>query len=684
MMQSRWSDADAGALVAELAAKGIGEDLALRIYTTRLLGQDPRLVLHGGGNTSVKTTARDPFGDEVEVLCVKGSGWDMGTIEPAGLPAVRLQALRRLRTVAALSDEEMVNVQRLNLLDSGAPNPSVETLLHAFLPHKFIDHTHSTAVLALTDQPDNEALCREIYGARVGYVPYVMPGFALAKLAADVFDQDPNVEGLVLLNHGVFSFGASAREAYERMIDLVTAAETYLAAKGRRRAAAAPSVTVAPLAEVAAVLRGKLASPRGDGDWQRVVLDHRASSTTMVFVNGPEVARYATQGVVTPDHVIRTKMKPLIAPTPQTGRLEQFRDAVGAAVSAFRRDYDDYFSRNNAAQATPRKKLDATPAVALVPGVGLFGIGRGAREAAVVADIAEVAAQTILDAEAVGAFTPIAEAETFEVEYWSLEQAKLGKGQTKRLAGQVVLVTGGGGAIGRATAMAFAAEGADVVVADVRATAAKDTARAIGGNALAHACDVTDAQAVRALFDAAGARFGGVDIVVSNAGTAATHPIATMPNDLLRDSFEINFFAHQSVAQNAVRVMRLQGTGGVILFNVSKQAVNPGKDFGAYGAAKAALLFLARQYALEHGSDGIRVNAVNPDRIRSGLLHADMISARAAARGVSEADYMSGNLLGLEVTADDVAQAFVRQALALKTTGDVTTVDGGNIAAVLR
>jgi NAD(P)-dependent dehydrogenase (short-subunit alcohol dehydrogenase family) len=247
-----------------------------------------------------------------------------------------------------------------------------------------------------------------------------------------------------------------------------------------------------------------------------------------------------------------------------------------------------------------------------------------------------------------------------------------------------VLVTGGGGAIGRATAMAFAAEGADVVVADVRATAAQDTARAIGGTALAHACDVTDARAVRALFDAAGARFGGVDIVVSNAGTAATHPIATMPNELLRDSFEINFFAHQSVAQNAVRVMRLQGTGGVILFNVSKQAVNPGKDFGAYGAAKAALLFLVRQYALEHGGDGIRVNAVNPDRIRSGLLHADMISARAAARGVSEADYMSGNLLGLEVTADDVAQAFVRQALALKTTGDVTTVDGGNIAAVLR
>jgi rhamnulose-1-phosphate aldolase/alcohol dehydrogenase len=683
-MQSRWSETDAKALVTRLAADGVGEDLGLRVYTTRLLGQDPHLVLHGGGNTSVKTTARDPFGDEVEVLCVKGSGWDMGTIEPKGLPAVRLQPLRRLRSFATLSDEEMVNVQRLNLLDSAAPNPSVETLLHAFLPHKFIDHTHSTAVLALTDQPDNAALCRDVYGARVGYVPYVMPGFALAKLAAEVFDRNPEVEGLVLLNHGIFSFGATAREAYERMIDLVSAAERYIAGKSRRRVAAVPAADVAPLTDVAATLRGALAAPRGDGDWQRVVLDHRGGDTALSFADGADVARYATQGVVTPDHVIRTKGKPLVVPRPQAGELDQFRAAVAAAVSAFRRDYDEYFARHNAAQAVARKKLDSTPAVVLVPGIGLFGVGRDGRDAAVVADVAEVAAETILDAEALGTFRPIAEADMFEVEYWSLEQAKLGKALPKRLVGQVALVTGAGGAIGRATAAAFAAEGADLIVADLRSAAAEETARAIGGTALAHACDVTDAAAVRALFDVAGARFGGVDIVVSNAGTASTHAMATMPDKLLRRSFEINFFAHQSVAQNAVRVMRLQGTGGALLFNVSKQAVNPGKDFGAYGAAKAALLFLVRQYALEHGGERIRVNAVNPDRIRSGLLDDAMIRARATARGVSEKDYMSGNLLGLEVKPEDVAQAFVRQALALKTTGDVTTVDGGNIAAVLR
>src|SRR6516162_3376698 len=228
-MQSRWSDKDAKEFVARYAEKGVNEDLALRTYTTRLLGSDPKLVLHGGGNTSVKTRAKDLLGDDVDVICVKGSGWDMGNIEPAGLPAVRLAELRRLRALDKLSDEDMVNFQRINLLDSTAPNPSVETLLHAFLPHKFIDHTHSTAVLALTDQPDGEAVVREVYGDRVAYVPYTIPGFALAKSVADVFDRNPKVEGLVLLQHGIFTVGGDARQAYERMIEFVTMAEERLA-----------------------------------------------------------------------------------------------------------------------------------------------------------------------------------------------------------------------------------------------------------------------------------------------------------------------------------------------------------------------------------------------------------------------------------------------------------------------
>src|ERR1700712_142742 len=277
-MQSAWTDRDAEAALARYG--NLGRDLALRVYTTRLLGQDPRLVLHGGGNTSVKTRAADLNGEDVEVLCVKGSGWDMGAIEPAGLPAVRLAPLLKLRQREALSDEEMVRLQRANLIDPAAPNPSVEALLHAFIPHKFVDHTHSTAVLSLTDQPDGEALCREVYGSRVGYVPYIMPGFGLAKAAAGVFDADPSVEGLVLVKHGIFSFGDDARQAYERMIALVTMAERRLA-DNRKTAFISVQLPARPasLAQVAPIVRGACSLPddKIEGAWKHFVLEFRCS-----------------------------------------------------------------------------------------------------------------------------------------------------------------------------------------------------------------------------------------------------------------------------------------------------------------------------------------------------------------------------------------------------------------------
>ena len=320
----------------------------------------------------------------------------------------------------------------------------------------------------------------------------------------------------------------------------------------------------------------------------------------------------------------------------------------------------------------------------LVPGLGLFGLGRAKKDARIAADLAEAAIATITDAEAIGRFESIGEADMFDVEYWSLEQAKLGTAKELPLAGQIAAVTGAGGAIGAATAKAFAAAGAEVALLDVDEGAARAAAAAIGGAALAVACDVTDAGSVRAAFDRVAEAFGGVDIAVSNAGGAWQGRIGAVDEAVLRQSFELNFYGHQRVAQNAVRIMLAQGTGGCLLFNVSKQAVNPGPNFGPYGVAKAATLFLVRQYALDYGADGIRANAVNADRIRSGILTDEMIAQRAQARGLSEKDYMSGNLLGREVMAEDVAQAFVAQALALKTTADVTTVDGGNIAAALR
>jgi NAD(P)-dependent dehydrogenase (short-subunit alcohol dehydrogenase family) len=322
--------------------------------------------------------------------------------------------------------------------------------------------------------------------------------------------------------------------------------------------------------------------------------------------------------------------------------------------------------------------------VILVPGLGLFGLGRSKKDARIAADLAEAAVEAITDAEAIGRYTPISEADMFDCEYWSLEQAKLGAAVEKPLAGQVCAVTGAAGAIGMATAKAFAAAGAEVALLDVNLAAAREKAKAIGGAGLPLACDVTDTVSVDAAFGKVAETFGGVDIVVSNAGAAWQGRIGEVAEQVLRQSFELNFYGHQRVAQAAVKIMLKQGTGGCLLFNASKQAINPGANFGPYGLPKAATLFLARQYALDYGADGIRANAVNADRIRSGLLTNDFIKERARARGVSEKDYMSGNLLGREVTADDVAQAFLAQAMALKTTADVATVDGGNIAAALR
>jgi rhamnose utilization protein RhaD (predicted bifunctional aldolase and dehydrogenase)/NAD(P)-dependent dehydrogenase (short-subunit alcohol dehydrogenase family) len=684
-MRSLWSDADAGQIVEPYAERGIARDLALRVYTTRLLGSDPKLVLHGGGNTSVKTVMKDLLDEEVEVLCVKGSGWDMAAIEPAGLPAVRLAPLRKLRRRAALSDEDMVHIQRANLLDPGAPNPSVETLLHAFLPHKFVDHTHSSAVLSIADQPDAAERCADLYGRRMGLVPYIMPGFLLAKKAAEIFEADPAVEGLVLLKHGVFTFGDTAQEAYERMIAMVSRAEEQLA--HRRNRVFAPArlpPAIAEVAEVAPILRGAcaIADPSGSGAYKRFILEFRSSAAVLNYVNGAELHRYGQAGVATPDHTIRTKNYPLIAPAPEKGRLDAFRQAAHASVERFAADYRTYFARHNARLATPKRELDPMPRVILVPGLGLFGLGRGAKDARIAADIAESTIETITDAEAIGRFESVSEADLFDIEYWSLEQAKLGQSNEKPLAGQIAIVTGGAGTIGLATARAMAAAGAEVALLDI--TGVQDAAQKLGGAALAIACDLTDPVAVRLAFDRVAAHFGGIDIVVSNAGAAFQGRIGELEDAVLRRSFELNFFAHQTVAQNAVRIMRTQGTGGCLLFNVSKQAINPGPQAGPYGLPKAATLFLARQYALEYGADGIRANAVNADGIRGGLLTPQFIEQRAAAYGITPSEYMSRNLLRREVTAEDVAQAFVHHALALKTTADVTTVDGGSIAAALR
>lgn len=667
-MRSRWSDAEAAAAVNQWAgAPGSNEDVALRVYTSRLIGAEAALVLHGGGNTSVKTHLPDDLGEPAAVLCVKGSGWDLGDIEPAGLPAVRLETLARLRSLPALSDEDMVNAARTRLLDASAPNPSVETLLHAFLPHRFIDHSHADAILCLADQQDAAALAGEVFGERLAVVPYVMPGFALAKLAAEVYEAHPDCEGLFLAQHGLFTFGETAKQAYERHIGAVSQAEAFVA--GRRTQVAVPSAP-ADYAALAPALRGCLGGSRG------VVLERRATAAALAFASDPEVSSLSQRGTATPDHVIRTKAVPLLLDPQDAG--SDWPGYVAARVQTFRERYDAYFNAQVAAKGVTRTKLSSEPVVALVAGVGIVTVGTSRKAACVAADLYEHTIEVIRGAEAVGRYHALPDGDLFDMEYWSLEQAKLGRKQPAPLQGRVVLVTGAASGIGEATARAFGRLGAALFLID-RDPGVSEVARVLGAESAV--ADVTDEAAVRAAVRGCVEAYGGIDHVISNAGTAPQAPIHECPPEVFEASLAVNLRSHQTLAAAATAVLRAQGQGGSLLFNVSKAAFNPGKGFGPYAVAKAGLYALMKQYAIEGADAGIRANAINADRIRTRLLDEDDVRKRAAARGLDVDAYFRSNLLQRAVTAEDVAEAFVYLAGAQSTTGCVITVDGGNIAA---
>jgi len=421
-MKSGWVDRDAKAIVADGDKAGIDHDLSLRIYTTRLLGRDPKLVLHGGGNTSLKTRMRDLLGAEVGVLRVKASGADMASIELAGFPALRLEPMRELRALATIGDEELLGIERANLIDPRAPNPSVEVMLHAFLPHKFIDHTHATAVLSVIDQPRGEQICAEVFGDRMAFVPYLMPGFSLAKKAIEVFEQAPACEGLILSKHGLVTFGETAREAYERMIAFVSRAEDFIA-RNRNSVAAAVARRPPPVADVAPIVRG-VCSEKDDkieGAWRRLVLEFRTGNAILYFLNSKDLQRLSQAGVITPDHTIRTKNWPLVLNAPEPERMGEFALSAREKTHEFTTRYRDYFARHNKRAGGNKRPLDPLPRVALVPGLGLFGLGRARQDAVIAADIAEAWIECLADAEAIGRFESISEADMFDCEYWPLE-----------------------------------------------------------------------------------------------------------------------------------------------------------------------------------------------------------------------------------------------------------------------
>ncbi|MDA9733167.1 bifunctional aldolase/short-chain dehydrogenase [Candidatus Pelagibacter sp.] len=677
-MKNNWSNLEAKKYIKKYTKLGHSKDMSLRVYTTRLLGRNSELVLHGGGNTSVKTSIKDIDGKNYEVLCVKGSGWDMAEIEPAGLPAVKLNPLLALKNKKYLSDENMVAYQKRNLIDIKSPNPSVETFLHAFLPFKFVDHTHSDAIMDVTNRPNGKDLCKKIFGPKVSIVPYVMPGFGLAKKINEVYKKNPNINCLILLNHGIFTFDNDAKKSYDLMIKYVSIAEKTIRKLKRKKIKQIKNYsTKFKPHEIAPILRGLLTENKD----KKFILNFRSNKTLDYFINGKEVKRYSGIGTATPDHVIRVKPFPLVITPKQNSTIEDFKKIAEKSFNAYRKKYVKYFNTNKKKVKGKKTMLDTSPRVILVQNVGLFSVGDSLNASKIAGDLTETNARVISSVEETTKYKFIPEKDLFDVEYWSLEQAKIKKAK-KILQGNIVVITGGFGAIGSATYKLFKSYGAEIVLLDYDSNKVKEMQSKIKDLCL-H-CDVTNKNSVKNAFKKICEQYGGIDILISNAGTAVGGSIAEVNDDILRQSFEDNFFSHQNCASETIKIMKKQNTQGCLLFNISKQSVNPGKNFGPYGLPKTALLSLCKQYAVDYGSLGIRSNGVNADRIRSGLLNDGMIKSRAKAREVSTDEYMRGNLLLNEVKAEDVAKAFFHLAVSKKTTGAVLTVDGGNIAASLR
>jgi rhamnose utilization protein RhaD (predicted bifunctional aldolase and dehydrogenase)/NAD(P)-dependent dehydrogenase (short-subunit alcohol dehydrogenase family) len=655
-MNSRWNEQEA----AEFA----DDPLALRVYTSRLLGSDPSLVLHGGGNTSVKMTVNDFFGEPVDVLYVKGSGWDLGSIQKPGFAPVRMNALLRMAELPQLSDADMVKQQRAALLDPSAPTPSVEAILHAIIPFIFVDHTHADAVVTITNTTDGERRIRDLYGLDMLIVPYVMPGFILART---VYEMTRGIDwgkldGILLMNHGLFTFSDDARTSYERHLALVTRAEDALAPYTPLRAA----LVVKPQEDLPGLarLRRTVSLVRGGACLAQV----DAGDEALAFANRPDVADVATRGLLTPDHVLRAKRIPLVV----QGDVEQ-------AVDAYVADYRAYFARHAAQYSQRLTPLDPAPRWVVWPGHGTISFGRTVKEITPVADIQRHTRRAIEFAEAMGGWTTLGEAEIFAVEYWELEQAKLSKGgNAPPLLGKIAIVSGAASGIGKACVEALAGQGAAVMALDINPAIGEMFKSAQIRGAI---CDVTDSAALKAAVEATVRHFGGLDIVVCNAGMfPSSQTIEQMGEEAWARSLDLNLTSHQRLLTYSIPYLKV-GIDPAVVIIASKNVPAPGPGAAAYSVAKAGLTQLGRVAALELGQFGIRVNMVHPNAVfDTGIWTPEVLAKRAASYGVSVEEYKKNNLLKIEITSQDVAALVCALAgpVFAKTTGAQVPIDGGN------
>ena len=679
-MDNRWSEEE---------AQGLSE-LDLLVYQSRLIGADSSLVVWGGGNTSIKVDQEDFRGRNTRAMIIKGSGFDMKCIERKHFPALRLEDILPLFEREFMSDEEMVDYLGKCMLEPSAPRPSIETLLHAFLPYKSVAHSHADAVVGLTNNRDTREVLQAAYGDDIAVIEYIRPGFLLSKKVGQAVRGNPGIKGVVLVNHGLFTWGDSTKVSYDIHIELVTLAEEYssrravgkrvfgemgqkpLDTEGRRRVASA----------VAPTLRGLVSRRR------RVVLRYDDSEDVLEFVGSERGQELSGIGPATPDHLIQTKRKPLWLIGADPEDVPALLQSLRGGVERYAEEYSGWY-REHSTGGEPM--LDPYPRVVLVPGVGMWTTGRDQGAALITGDIYHHTIGVMGAAQSVNEYTSLTSKDGYEAEYWPLELYKLTLASPERdLARRVALVTGGAHGIGRAIAQRLASEGAHLVVADIDHEGAQSLSQELNntygrGRAMACYMDVTREEEVAAAFNQVCLTYGGLDILVSNAGIAPVGPIDELSLKDWQRALDINATGHFLVAREAVKLMRQQGIGGSLVFIGTKNVPSPGKDFGAYSASKAAEAQLARVLAIENGEHGIRCNVVNPDAVFQGsaLWSQEVREQRARAHGISvdelEDFYRERNLLKESVTAEDVAETvlFLVSDRSAKTTGAMIPVDGG-------
>lgn len=649
-MKSLYSDKEAGEFKT---------DLDLRVYTSRLLGRDASLVLHGGGNTSVKSTATNLFGEVEEILYVKGSGWDLATIEAEGFAPVKMDMLLKMAELKELSDTDMVKYQRLAMTNPSAPNPSVEAILHAIIPFKFVDHTHTDAVVTITNTNGGEDKIKELYGDKVLVIPYIMPGFVLAKLVYDM-TRDVNwseLEGMVLMNHGLFTFSDDAKKSYEKTIELVDKAERYLEAKGailhiEKSDATFELLTLAKIRKEVSNLKGA------------ATISILNESDLAVHFSKQNVEKIAMQGPLTPDHVIRTKRIPAI-----------LGDDFNADLAEYVKEYKEYFEDNK----TDETLLNPAPNFAVLKGNGTLSFGSNAKEANIIKDINDHTYEAILKAQMLGGYKALSAKNIFEVEYWSLEQAKLkGGGKLPEFSGKVAVVTGAASGIGLAIAKMLNSRGAAIVALDINPEVEKIFAKS---DAVGVKCDLTCSQDIQNAIERAVKSFGGIDIVVSNAGIfTPSENLDMLSDENWQRSMDINLTSHQKLIKYTAPFLKL-GVDAALIMVASKNFPAPGKGAAAYSVAKAGQTQLARIAALELGEFGVRVNTLHPHAVfDTAIWTEEVLANRAKAYNMSVTQYKTNNILKTEIKSNDVAElvcAMAGRAFA-KTTGSQVAIDGGS------